>query len=150
MYYYITGMYYISLITIIYVIYTTNTTLYTDISTVVFYYVVLNDGQWSVGFVLDSNGLTNPFGVIKDIERFNNGKRCRKVGIDFDLDTFQPKDKEEEGAQANNETLLHDLLIAQRNIKSLQERLLELECQQGMMDGWIDEYYLWTNESLTR
>ena len=32
--------------------------LYTDISTVVFSHIVLNDGQWSVGFVLDSNDLT--------------------------------------------------------------------------------------------
>ena len=112
--------------------------MYTDISTVVFSNIVLNDDQWSVGFVLDSNGLTDPSGVIKDIERFNNGKRCRKEGIDFDLETWQPKDKEEGGAQVNNETLLHDLLVAQENIKSLQERLLELESEQGRMNGWMD------------
>ena len=33
--------------------------MYTDISTVVFYHIVLNDGQWSVGFVLNSNDLTS-------------------------------------------------------------------------------------------
>ena len=33
--------------------------MYTDISTVVFSCIVLNDGQWSVGFVLDSNDLTS-------------------------------------------------------------------------------------------
>ena len=33
--------------------------MYTDISTVVFSHIVLNDGQWSVGFVLDSNDLTS-------------------------------------------------------------------------------------------
>ena len=108
--------------------------MYTDISTVVFYHIVLNDGQWTVGFVLDSNGLTDPSGVIKDIERFKNGKRCRKEGIDFDPETLQPKDKEEGGAQANNETLLEDFLVAQQKIKCLQERLLELESQQGKMD----------------
>ena len=31
--------------------------MYTDISTVVFSHIVLNDGQWTVGFVLDSNDL---------------------------------------------------------------------------------------------
>ena len=39
--------------------YTSSTTLYTDISTVLFSHIVLNDGQWSVGFVLDSNDLTS-------------------------------------------------------------------------------------------
>ena len=96
-------------------------------------HIVLNNGQWSVGFVLDSNMLTDPFGVIKDIERFNNGKRCIKEGIDFDPDTFQQTDKEEGDAQANSKTLLHDFLVAQQNIKSLQERLLEVESQQGMI-----------------
>ena len=33
--------------------------MYTDISTVVFSHTVLTDGQWSVGFVLDSNDLTS-------------------------------------------------------------------------------------------
>ena len=33
--------------------------MYTDISTVVFSHIVLNDDQWSVGFVLDSNDLTS-------------------------------------------------------------------------------------------
>ena len=109
--------------------------MYTDISTVVFSHIVLNDGQWSVGFVLDSNALTDPSGVIKDIERFSNGKRCRKDGIDLDPDTFQQTDKEEGNAQANSETL-HDLLVSQQNIKSLQERLLELESEEGRMDVW--------------
>ena len=42
-----------------YICYTSSTTLYTDISTFVFFHIVLNDGQWSVGFVLDSNDLTS-------------------------------------------------------------------------------------------
>ena len=123
--------------------------MYTDISTVVFSHIVLNDGQWSVGFVLDSNGLTDPSRVIKDIERFNNGKRCRKEGIDFDPETLQSKNKEGV-AQVNNDTLLHDLLVAQQNIKSLQERLLELETEQGILDGWIDECQIWISERMTR
>ena len=114
--------------------------MYTDISIVVFSHIVLNDGQWSVGFVLDSNMLTDPSGVIKDIERFNNGKQCRKEGIEFVPETFQPTKNEERGAQANSQTLLHDLLVAQQNIKSLQERLLELDSQQGRIDGLIDEW----------
>ena len=39
--------------------YTSGTTFYTDISTVLFSHIVLNDGQWSVEFVLDSNDLTS-------------------------------------------------------------------------------------------
>ena len=52
--------------------YTSGTTLYTDISTVVFSHIVLNDGQWSVGLVLDSNDLTDPSGVIKVLITENN------------------------------------------------------------------------------
>ena len=59
-----------------------------------------------------------------------------KEGIDFDPDTFQSTDKEEGDAQANSETL-HELLVSQQNIKSLQERLLELESEQGRIDIWI-------------
>ena len=44
---------------VIYIRFTRNTTLYTDISTVVFSHIVLNHGQWSVGFVLDSIDLTS-------------------------------------------------------------------------------------------
>ena len=39
--------------------YTSSTTLYTDITTVVFYHIVLNNRQWSVGFVLNSNDLSS-------------------------------------------------------------------------------------------
>ena len=47
--------------------------------------------------------------------------------------TFQPTDKEEGGAQADNQTLCYDVLVAQENIMSLQKRLLELESEQGRM-----------------
>ena len=65
-------------------------------------------------------------------------------------DTFQPTDEEKRGAQANNQTLFHDLLVAQQNIRSLQERLLELQSEQGIMDGWIDEYHMRISERMTR
>ena len=58
-----------------------------------------------------------------------------KEGIDFDPDSFHPTDKEKGGAQANSKNI-RDLLIAQQNMKSLQERLLELESQQGRIDVW--------------
>ena len=32
--------------------------MYTDISTVMISHIVLNDNQWSVGFVVDTNDLT--------------------------------------------------------------------------------------------
>ena len=70
-------MYYIVLSYYYHICYTSSTTLYTDISTVVFSHIVLNDGQWSVGFVLDSNDLTDPSEVNKDIQSFNDvGKRA--------------------------------------------------------------------------
>ena len=56
--------------------YTISSTLYTDISTVVFSHIVLNDGQWSVKFVLNSNDLmsTDNYqqGVLKKLAK---GKR---------------------------------------------------------------------------
>ena len=68
--------------------------MYTDISTF-FTHIVLNDGQWSVDFVLDSNGLTDPSGIMKDIERFNTRKLCREEDIEFDPDTLKPTHKDE-------------------------------------------------------
>ena len=108
--------------------------MYTDISTVVFSHIVLNDGQWSVGFVLDSNALS----VIKAV---------------YDVRKLQKKSEEDEREESSQEKELQsnyhkELLVAQENIKSLQERLLELETEQGKMDGWIDECHVWTNERM--
>ena len=53
--------------------------MYTDISTVVFSHIVLNDGQWSVGFVLDSNDLTSTDDYQQRVlKRLKEGRReCR-------------------------------------------------------------------------
>ena len=68
--------------------------MYTDISTF-FTHIVLNGGQWSVDFVLDSNGLTDPSGIMKDIEKFNTRKLCMEEDIEFDPDTLKPTHKDE-------------------------------------------------------
>ena len=94
--------------------------MYTDISTVVLSDIVLKDGQWSLGFVLDSNGLS----VIKAV---------------YDVRKPQKKSEEDEREESSQEKKLQsnyrkELLVAQENIKSLQERLLELETEQGRID----------------
>ena len=91
--------------------------MYTDISTVVFSHIVLNDGQWSVGFVLDSNALS----VITAV--YNERRPQRKSEKEERNESSQEKD-----LQSNYHK---ELLVAQENIKSLQERLLELESQSG-------------------
>ena len=98
--------------------------MYTDISTVVFTHIVLNDGQWSVGFILDSNNLasTNKY-QRRVLKRF---AEVRKEWIEQIQDNLLTN----KATSYNN-----DLLIDQQNIKSLQERLLQLESEQGRMDG---------------
>ena len=88
--------------------------MYTDISIVVFSHIVLNDGQWTVGFVLDSNALS----VIKAV--YDERRSQRK----------SEKDDSEERSQ-EKELQSKELLVTQQNIKSLQERLLESESQRG-------------------
>ena len=85
-----------------------------------FSYVVLNNGQWSIGFVLDSNGLS----VIKAV---------------YDDKILQKKSRKDERNESSQEKSLQfncrkELLVAQENIKSLQERLIDMEFQHGMMD----------------
>ena len=94
--------------------------MYTDISTVVFSHIVLNDGQWSVGFVLDSNALS----VIKSV--YDNTRPQKN----------SEKDEKEESSQEKElqSNYRKDLLVAQEDIKSLQERLLDIESQQGRVD----------------
>ena len=98
--------------------------MYTDISTVVFSHIVLNDGQWTVGFVLDSNDLasTNKYQQ-RVLKQFTE---VRKEWIEQSQDNSLTK---------KAPSYKNDLLIAQQNIKSLQERLLELESEQGKMNG---------------
>ena len=96
------------------------TTLYTDISTIMFYHIVLNDGQWSVEFVLDSKALSVTNVV------YDNRKPQKKSEKDLREESSQEKELESNYRK--------DLLVAQENIKSLQERLLDIESQQGRMD----------------
>ena len=56
--------------------YIVSSTLYTDISTAVFSHIVLNDGQWSIGFVLDSNDLTSSYNYQQRVlKRLTEGRR---------------------------------------------------------------------------
>ena len=106
--------------------------MYTDISTLVFSHIVLNDGQWSVGFVLDSNELDSTDNYQQRVlKQLTEGRR---QWIE------QQERKPIQDKLSTKETVLQanyrdDLLVAQQNIQSLQERLLELECQQARQQG---------------
>ena len=79
--------------------------------------IVLNDGQWSLGFVLDSNALS----VFKAV--YDERRPQRKS---------EKKESEESSQEKELQSNYHKkLLVAQQNIKSLQERLLEFESQKG-------------------
>ena len=111
--------------------------LYTDISTVVFSHIVLNDGQWSVGFVLDSNELTSTD---------NYQQRVLKQLIEGRRQWIEQQTKSTQDKLSTKETTLQanyldDLLVAQENIQSLQERLLELESQQARQQGNLTIYF---------
>ena len=84
----------------------------------VFSYIVLIDGQWSVGFVLDFNALS----VIKAVY---DERRSQKKS---------EKDDKKESSQEKELQSNFQLLVAQENIKRLQERLLDMEFQQGKMN----------------
>ena len=89
-----------------------------------FSHIVLNDDQWSVGFVLDTNDLISTINYQQRVlKRFTEVRRkwidqqqCQDTSLM--KRTISPSYKD-------------DLLVAQQTIKSLQERLLELESQQG-------------------
>ena len=126
--YYIRGdlvMYYIVQSYYYHICYTSNTTLYTDISTVVLSHIVL-DGQWSVGFVVDNNDLTSSIDYqLRVLKRL---VEVRRKWIDQQQ---QGQDTSLKKSTPLVSSYKDDLLVAQQNIKSLQERLLELESQQG-------------------
>ena len=97
-----------------------------------FSHIVLNDDQWSVGFVLESNELTSTDNyqqiVLKQLTE------VRRQWIE------QQQTKSTQDNLSTKETILQanyqdDLLVAQQNIQSLQERLLELESQQDRQQG---------------
>ena len=114
-------MYYLVWFFYYHISYTSSTTFYTDISSVVFINIVLNDDQWTVGFVLDSNNLSSTDSYQQRVlKRLIEGRRewieqqqCQDTLLKKNT-PYIPNYKD-------------DFLIAQENIKSLQERLLELE-----------------------
>ena len=99
--------------------------MYTEITTVMFFNIVLNYGQWSVGFVLDTNDLTSTYihqeRVLKPFTEVKRQWIEQQKGQDTSLKKSTPLVS----------SYKDDLLVAQQNIKHLQERLLELESQQG-------------------
>ena len=94
--------------------------MYTDISTVMFFHIVLNDGQWSVGFVLDSDDLFLTYNYQQIV--LNRLIEVRREWIEQSQDNSLSK---------KAPSYKYNLLVAQQNVKSLQERLLELESEQG-------------------
>ena len=117
-------MYYIVQFYYYHICYTSSTTLYTDISTVVFSHIVLNDGQWSVGFVLDSNDLTltNKYQQ-RVLKRF---VEVRKEWIEQSQDNSLTK---------KAPSYKNDLLVVQQNIKSLKR---DYQNQKMNKVGWMD------------
>ena len=99
--------------------------MYTDISTVVISHIVLNDGQWSVEFVLDTDDMNATYiyqqRVLKQFTEVRGKWIAQQQGRDTSLKKSTPL----------LSSYKDDLIVAQQNIKSLQERLLELESQQG-------------------
>ena len=91
--------------------------MYTDISTLVFSHIVLNDDQWSVGFVLDSNELTSTDSYQQRVlKQLIEGRR--------------------QWIEQQQTKPTHDNLSGKETV-SLQERLLELESQQDIQHGTI-------------
>ena len=85
-------------------------------------HIVLNDGQWSVGFVLDSNDLTSTDNYQQRVL-----KRLTELRREW-IEQLQDSSLTKRAPSYNR-----DLLVAQQNIKRLEERLLKLESEQGRM-----------------
>ena len=91
-----------------------------------FSHIVLKDNQRSVGFVLDSKALTSSTDY--QLKVFKQLKKVRRKWI------HQQQQGQDTLLKKSTPLVLSykdDLLVAQQNIDSLQERLLELESQQG-------------------
>ena len=97
-----------------------------------FSHIVLNDGQWSVGFVLDSNELTSTDNYQQRVLKQLTEGRRQWIEQQETKPTQDKLSTKETVPQANYQD---DLLVAQQNIQSLQERLLELESQQARQEG---------------
>ena len=114
-----------NLVLLYHVYYTSSTTLYTDISTVMFSNIVLNDDQWRVGFVLDTNDLTSTINYQQRVLKRLTEVRRKWIDQQHDQDTSLKK------SIPLIPSYKDDLIVAQQTIESLQERLIELESQQG-------------------
>ena len=97
-----------------------------------FSHIVLNDGQWSVGFVLDSNELTSTDNYQQRVLKQLTEGRRQWIEQQETKPTQDKLSTKETVLQANYQD---DLLVAQQNIQSLQERLQELESQQDIQQG---------------
>ena len=97
-----------------------------------FSHIVLNDDQWSVGFVLDSNELTSTDNYQQRVLKQLTEVRRQWIEQQQTKSTQDNLSTKETALQANYRD---DLLVAQQNIQSLQERLLELEYQQDRQQG---------------
>ena len=93
-----------------------------------------HDDQWSAGFVLDSNELTSANNYQQRVLKQLTEVRRQWIEHQQAEPTQDNLSTKETVLQANYRD---DLLVAQQNIKSLQERLLELESQQGSEQGII-------------
>ena len=104
--------------------------MYTDISTVVFSRIVLNDGQWSVGFVLNSNDLTSTDDYQRRVlKRLTEGRRewieqREKQNVkQEDIQSLQDE------LRATRDNYQHQLQEAQRQLQESQHQLQESQHQ---------------------
>ena len=104
-----------------------------------FSHIVLNDDQWSVGFVLDSNELTSTDNYQQRVLKQLTEVRRQWIEQQQTKSTQYNLTTKETVLQANYQD---DLLVAQQNIQSLQERLLELESRQDRQRGNLTIYYI--------
>ena len=97
-----------------------------------FSHIVLNDNHWSVGFVLDSNELISTYNYQQRVLKQLTEVRREWIEQQQTKPTEDNLSTKEIGLQTNYQD---DLLFAQQNMQSLQERLLELESQQDRQQG---------------
>ena len=91
-----------------------------------FSHIVVNNGQWSVGFVLDSNELTSTGNYQQRLLKQLTEGRRQWIEQQQTKPTQDKLSTKETVPQANYRD---DLLVAQQNIQSLQKIL---ESQHGI------------------
>ena len=100
--------------------------MYTDINTVVFSHIVLNDGQWSVGFVLDSTNLTS--------SSYNYQQCVLKRLVEVRREWL--KHGEKQNVKQNDEHLQQVILSLQDELRETKSQLqvsqetVNAQCQQ--------------------